>query len=182
MAGIDQARRFIGAYKVEVDQYCSLLEDKNDLLRQTIDDCEKNLKRLRIMPHRSNDNNGQNRKLKRKMEDFEKLKAKFIKDKETLNRLRNKLHQAVMVCNDYLIFHFIGRKNGLAPARIQRFPLFTSDETHVGDQCSICMGDIDVGRKMMRLTCDGQHSFCQECIEGWFSDHNTCPLCRYKFD
>ena len=59
---------------------------------------------------------------------------------------------------------------------------FTADETHVGDQCSICMEDIDVGRRMRRLTCDGQHYFCQECIEGWFAEHKTCPLCRHKFN
>ena len=71
---------------------------------------------------------------------------------------------------------------GLTQRRIERFRLFVADETHVSDQCSICMEDIDVGRRMRRLTCDGQHYFCQECIEGWFTEHNTCPLCRHIFD
>ena len=74
------------------------------------------------------------------------------------------------------------QQNGLTPRRIRRFQLFTADETHVGDQCSICIEDVDVGRNMRRLTCDGQHYFCQECIEGWLAQHNTCPLCRHKFD
>ena len=74
------------------------------------------------------------------------------------------------------------QQNGLAPRRIRRFRLFIADETHVGRQCSICMEDIDVGRRMRRLTCDGQHYFCQDCIKGWFAEHNTCPLCRHKFD
>ena len=74
------------------------------------------------------------------------------------------------------------QQNGLAPRRIRRFQVFTADETHVGDQCSICMEEIDFGRRLRRLTCDGQHYFCQECIEGWFAEHNTCPLCRHKFD
>ena len=74
------------------------------------------------------------------------------------------------------------QQNGLKPREIRSFKLFTADESHVGDQCSICMEDIDVGRRMRRLTCDGQHYFCQECIEGWFAEHNTCPLCRHKFD
>ena len=74
------------------------------------------------------------------------------------------------------------QEKGLTPRRIRRFQVFTADETHVGDQCSICMEEIDVGRRMRRLTCDGQHYFCQHCIEGWFADHNSCPLCRHKFD
>ena len=74
------------------------------------------------------------------------------------------------------------QSKGLNPETIQAFNIFTADESHVGDQCSICMEDIDVGRMMRRLTCDGQHYFCQQCIEGWFAEHNTCPLCRHKFD
>ena len=74
------------------------------------------------------------------------------------------------------------QQKGLTPRRIRSFKLFTTDETHIGDQCSVCMEELDVGRRMRRLTCDGQHYFCQQCIEGWFADHNTCPLCRHKFD
>ena len=74
------------------------------------------------------------------------------------------------------------QSQGLSKETIRTFNLFTADESHVGDQCTICMEEIDVGRRMRRLTCDGQHYFCQQCIEGWFADHNTCPLCRHKFD
>ena len=72
-------------------------------------------------------------------------------------------------------------RRGLSPERIQKFTQFTADQSHVGDECAICMGDIEIGRNMMRLNCDGQHTFCQVCIEGWFADHKTCPLCRHKF-
>ena len=74
------------------------------------------------------------------------------------------------------------QQQGLSPRKIRSFKLFTANETHVGDQCSICMEDVDVGKRMRRLTCDGHHYFCKECIEGWFAEHNTCPLCRHKFD
>ena len=70
---------------------------------------------------------------------------------------------------------------GLSPERVQQFSRFAADESHVGDQCVICMGDIEVGRNMMRLDCDGHHTFCQVCIEGWFDNHDTCPVCRHKF-
>ena len=70
---------------------------------------------------------------------------------------------------------------GLTPQRIHQFIKFTADESFVGDQCVICMGDIEIGRNMMRLDCDGQHTFCQVCIEGWFVEHKTCPICRHEF-
>ena len=70
---------------------------------------------------------------------------------------------------------------GLDPERIQQFDHFQADETQVDEQCSICMEDFEIGRNMMRLDCDGRHMFCQVCIEGWFSDHNTCPICRRFF-
>ena len=70
---------------------------------------------------------------------------------------------------------------GLTPARIQQFLQFTADESMVGDRCGVCLDDIEVGRRMMRLDCDGQHVFCKDCVEGWFADHNTCPNCRHEF-
>ena len=73
------------------------------------------------------------------------------------------------------------QQQGLSLQSIQQFEQFIADESFVGDQCVICMGDIEIGRNMMRLDCDGQHTFCQVCIEGWFADHNTCPVCRHKF-
>ena len=71
---------------------------------------------------------------------------------------------------------------GLFTERIQKFAQFTADESHVGDQCSICMENFEIGRNMMRLDCDGKHAFCQVCIKGWFVDHKTCPICRHKFN
>ena len=72
-------------------------------------------------------------------------------------------------------------KQGLTPQKIQQFEQFTADESFVGEQCVICMEDIEIGRNMMRLDCDGQHTFCQVCIERWFENHNTCPICRHEF-
>ena len=73
-------------------------------------------------------------------------------------------------------------RRGLSPERIQKFAHFTADESHVCDQCSICMEDFKIGINMMQLDCDGKHAFCQVCIEGWFADHKTCPLCRHMFE
>ena len=75
----------------------------------------------------------------------------------------------------------VNEQKRLGSRRIQQFEKFTADESFVGDQCVICMEEIELGRNMMRLNCDGQHTFCKVCIEGWFTDHNTCPICRPKF-
>ena len=72
-------------------------------------------------------------------------------------------------------------EKGLTPKRIQKFQVFEADESLVGDRCAVCLGDIETGRKMMRLDCDGQHEFCQSCTEKWFADYKTCPCCRHSF-
>ena len=72
-------------------------------------------------------------------------------------------------------------QRGLLPQRIQKFEQFTADESFVSDQCVICMEDFEIGRNMMRVDCDGQHTFCKVCIEKWFTEHKTCPVCRHEF-
>ena len=70
-------------------------------------------------------------------------------------------------------------QQSLTPDRIQLFHRFPADKLLVGDQCNICMEDIEFENKMIRLDC--KHVFCQVCIEGWFADHNTCLNCRQLF-
>ena len=59
--------------------------------------------------------------------------------------------------------------------------LFTADSS-IGGKCVICQEDIEKGRKVRRLDCDGRHIFCQVCIEGWLRNNNTCPICMHKFE
>ena len=73
------------------------------------------------------------------------------------------------------------QQQGLSPASIQQFHQFEAGQSQVGERCSVCQDDIVVGRRLMRLDCDGQHVFHQDCVEGWFADHNTCPNCRHVF-
>ena len=74
---------------------------------------------------------------------------------------------------------FIKNYKGLSTARIERFYKFEADK--VGDRCGVCLEDVEVGRRMLRLDCQGQHVFCQDCIERWFVDHKTCPYCNHIF-
>ena len=105
----------------------------------------------------------------------------FLKNEE-INRLRIQL--AVNFQNlqrQSILLRINLMQEGLTPERIQQFDHFQADETQVDGQCSICIEDFEVGRRLMRLDCDGHHVFCQVCIEGWFADHKTCPICRHIF-
>ena len=70
---------------------------------------------------------------------------------------------------------------GLSSERIQQFLQFKADESHVGDQCQVCLEEVEVGRLMKQLDCGGRHSFCSVCIDQWFANHKTCPICRHIF-
>ena len=114
-------------------------------------------------------------------EDIERTK-KELKLMKLLERLKRRFcAKTLETCERIRALKRRFRIQGLTPEIIQRFQLFTCDETQVGSHCPVCMEDVEVGRRMMRLTCDGRHTFCQECIEGWFADHNTCPVCRHTF-
>ena len=68
---------------------------------------------------------------------------------------------------------------GLSPERIQQFHQFKADDSHVGNQCQVCLEEVEVGRLMKQLDCGGRHSFCSGCIDQWFANHKTCPICRH---
>ena len=71
---------------------------------------------------------------------------------------------------------------GLTPARIARFEHFDADESMVGKQCLVCLDYLEVGRRMVRLSCHIDHYLCKVCADGWFKDHRTCPTCRHQFN
>ena len=71
---------------------------------------------------------------------------------------------------------------GLTSERIGMFQHFDSDESMVGEQCIVCMNDLEIGTKMVRLDCHDDHYLCKVCADRWFEDHKTCPNCRHAFD
>lgn len=92
------------------------------------------------------------------------------------------------------IFHFVDEEDfeyeldweveedpqvGLSPERIEMFEHF---QFNGGQQCQVCMDDLEIGRSMIRLDCDGKHSMCEKCAYQWFSSHNTCHVCRKVFE
>ena len=138
-------------------------ETKQLVIEEQLQRNEKNEKRLEIIV-------------------FE-ARANVKKIRESFYRCFTEVYQQVIQVRNNLVQQYQNddQHQGLSLTSIQRFHLFTADESLVGQQCAICLEDINVGRRMRRLTCDGQHSFCPGCCETWFANNNTCPLCRHAF-
>mmetsp|Transcript_1533 Transcript_1533/g.2466 ORF Transcript_1533/g.2466 Transcript_1533/m.2466 type:complete len:313 (+) Transcript_1533:42-980(+) len=45
-------------------------------------------------------------------------------------------------------------------------------------ECSICHDDMHEGEVVLKLPCS--HVYHNECVMGWLTSHNTCPLCRHE--
>ena len=71
---------------------------------------------------------------------------------------------------------------GLTRERIGRFEHFAADESLVGEQCVVCLENLEAGMNMVRLECHVSHYFCNTCTDAWFKDHNKCPLCNHVFN
>ena len=111
-------------------------------------------------------------------EKFQNINSGMFKDK--LDKIERDLDQHMHAT---LKLFDNKRKNllrkGLTSERMQKFHHYVADESNGGEQCIVCIQNVQVGRKVMRLDC--KHEFCVECIEGWFADHKTCPNCRQSF-
>ena len=126
----------------------------------------------------------------RVMNDVTESFPNYFKDCESITRMQREFWEQTERMEQQIQRQFnqysakamgINLAPGLTPARIQKFHQSPADESIVGDRCSVCQDDFEVGRRMMRLDCDGQHVFCQGYVEGWFADHKTCPNCRPIF-
>ena len=112
-----------------------------------------------------------------------KTKTKILSFKTEIGNLRKQFAESftnLLRLSNLLLMDLMAQES-LSPERIQQFDHLQADGLLVSEQCSICMEDFEVGRRLIRLDCDGKHVFCQVCIEGWFAHHNTCPVCRHLF-
>jgi Ring finger domain len=44
-------------------------------------------------------------------------------------------------------------------------------------ECYICLDTLLKGSSMRKLN-SCSHMFCIDCIDRWFSEHRTCPVCK----
>ena len=71
---------------------------------------------------------------------------------------------------------------GLTAERIGRFEHFNADESLVGEDCIVCLDELQIGVQMVRLDCHVNHYLCKKCTDAWFKDHKKCPLCNHVFN
>jgi hypothetical protein len=43
--------------------------------------------------------------------------------------------------------------------------------------CPICLDNI---KDKITIICN--HNFCYQCLNEWFENHNTCPICRQELN
>jgi hypothetical protein len=48
-----------------------------------------------------------------------------------------------------------------------------------GFECPICIEEVKEGDLRILKKC--KHKFCSFCIEKWFSNRSTCPICRKEY-
>ncbi|XP_042484660.1 RING-H2 finger protein ATL29-like [Macadamia integrifolia] len=73
--------------------------------------------------------------------------------------------------------------NGLDPSIIATFPTFVYSsvknlrQDKCGLECAVCLAEFEDDDELRLLTvCN--HVFHPDCIDLWFGNHTTCPLCR----
>ena len=47
------------------------------------------------------------------------------------------------------------------------------------EECFVCREEFVKGDKMKKLSCE--HYFCENCINHWFKDNKTCPVCMAEY-
>ena len=51
------------------------------------------------------------------------------------------------------------------------------NEACLGEKCCICLDSFSAGEKVIILKCN--HITHSPCLRRWFTEHNTCPQCRF---
>jgi Ring finger domain len=66
-------------------------------------------------------------------------------------------------------------KNGLISKKLLRHSLITTDFISF---CVICQETCDLSSIIRVLSC--KHSFHINCIDEWFTENKTCPVCKFE--
>ena len=57
-------------------------------------------------------------------------------------------------------------------------PSSTITEKKEGNNCIICLSDLEIGDKVTSLPC--LHIFHTDCIKNWLQNKNHCPICKFE--
>lgn len=84
------------------------------------------------------------------------------------------LHFDILDGNNYELNNLLADAIGIVPSGIKDITKVLREPIHFNkdEVCSICQDTI---KNPVETLC--HHLFCKECIEKWFTDHKTCPIC-----
>lgn len=67
--------------------------------------------------------------------------------------------------------------HGLDPDLLRSLPISFRSPSDDLIECTVCLGEVEEGEKL-RILPKCRHGFHVDCIDMWFFNHATCPLCR----
>ena len=62
------------------------------------------------------------------------------------------------------------------------FSKIISKRSSLQQTCSICLCDIIDNEIISTLPCSERHCFHTLCLQDWFSNNTSCPICRTNFN
>ena len=115
---------------------------------------------------------------------LQRIEQSIQQVREPIQQRRERIQERRERIEQYLLDNFSQSRqnNGLTPQRIRKFQHFSANESLGGEQCVVCMNDLEIGRQMVRLDCHVRHYLCKVCADTWFKDQKTCPFCRHEFN
>ena len=129
--------------------------------KDLVDNHEADKLQLRLLEN-SDEVNVFNNRLNMKADHF----SMFLYDILLLNRhkgdesFKNKIKKISRVANRHRLEIYVlleAKKKevfkGLSPEIIQKFLQLKAYESHVGDQCQVCLEEVEIGRLMKQLDC-----------------------------
>ena len=169
----DELGRFAFEVHGNHEHYVTLIKNKNECLvvssKKVTEEMSNDYERVKTLRDslQVGDNNKQDvdellQKSKKVKENI-KLNEIIVREINKIGSLLNTFYKKYSEC--FQRIEEIDQQfelAGLTPEPIEKFEHFVADESLLGEQCIVCLDDLEVGTQMVR--------------------HKTCPTCNHTFN